>query len=153
MIAGPAGIGVSVESVAVTMLADGDLPDAVAVFATCPESTSVCVSAYVFVQVVDAPGASELTGQVIVPALGSVTPTVVRVTLPELVTMNVYAMVAPATKPDGVPACLSTVIAGVRVIGAVADAVVVTAAPVGGVPVAVAVLLTTPASTSAWVSV
>ena len=37
-------------------------------------------------QVVDAPGASVVTGQVTGPTFGSVTPTEVRVTLPVLVT-------------------------------------------------------------------
>jgi hypothetical protein len=41
----------------------------------------------------------------------------------------------------------------VRVIVRFAVEVVVTATPVGGVPDAVAVLFTTPALTSAWVSV
>ncbi len=55
--------------------------------------------------------------------------------------------------PDGVPACLSRVISGVAVIGAVTESVAVTADPVGGVPEAVAVLTTWPASTSACFSV
>ena len=55
--------------------------------------------------------------------------------------------------PEGVPACLSTVIDGAAGTGVVIESVAVTAAPVGGVPVAVAVLATEPASTSACVSV
>ncbi len=55
--------------------------------------------------------------------------------------------------PVGVPACLSSDMVAVRVIVRFAVEVAVTAAPVGGVPAAVAVLLTAPAFTSAWVSV
>ena len=62
-------------------------------------------------------------------------------------------MVAPADVPDGVAACLSKVIAGVLVSGAEFESVAATGAPTGGVPDAVAVLLTTPESTSAWVRV
>ena len=61
-------------------------------------------------------------------------------------------MVEPAVVPVGVPACLSSVIAGDRVIGEITELVAVTADPDGGVPVAVAVLFTTPASTSACVN-
>jgi hypothetical protein len=151
--AGPDAIVVSVESDDVTAAPDGGVPVAVAVFATCPASTSACVSVYAFVHVVDAAGANCVTGHVTVPTFGSVTPTLVTVTLPEFVTMNVYAIVDPATNPLGTPACLSNVIAGVRVIGVLTELVAVIAEPVGGVPVAVAVLFTTPASTSACVSV
>ncbi len=62
-------------------------------------------------------------------------------------------MVEPTVVPDGVPACLSNAMVAVRVIGVEVLSVPVTGGPVGGVPDAVAVLLTTPASTSAWVSV
>ncbi len=81
----------------------------------------------------------------------------VRVTLPELVTVNRYATVDPTSAgppPFTVP-CLSRVIAarctatGVSVV----EAGLVTAGPTGGVPVAVAELCTMPASTSAWVTV
>ena len=62
-------------------------------------------------------------------------------------------MVAPAVRPDGIPACLSTEIDGEALTTVVGESVAVTAGPVGGVPEAVAVLGTDPASTSAWVSV
>ena len=92
-----------------------------------------------------APAASVLTVQVIVPpSFGSLTATAVRVTLPVFTTTNVYWMVDPAVFPLGVPACLSTVIAGLAAITvsvlSVADGAGVT--PAGGVPVAVAVLAT-----------
>ena len=41
------------------------------------------------VQVIDAPGARVVDGQVTGPTFGSATPTPVRVTLPVFVTMNV----------------------------------------------------------------
>ena len=53
---------------------------------------------------------------------------------------------------DGL-ADLATVIAGPGVAVTVAEPCAVTAGPVGGVPDAVAVLLTAPASMSAWVTV
>ena len=55
--------------------------------------------------------------------------------------------------PDGVPACLSSEMVLVCVIGVVVESVADTMVDVGDVPDAVAVLSTTPASTSAWVSV
>jgi len=55
--------------------------------------------------------------------------------------------------PVGVPACLSRAIDGVRAIVVLVVSPPVTGAPVGGVPEAVALLSTRPASTSAWVSV
>ena len=50
-------------------------------------------------------------------------------------------------------AVLSSSIDGCAATGVVVESVSVTLPPVGGVPVAVAVLSTLPASTSAWVSV
>src|SRR5664280_1634116 len=82
--------GVSTESGAVTALPVGDVPDAVAVLATWPESTSTWVSVYVAVQVANAFGASVVTGQVTVPTLRSLTLTACSVTLPVFETTNVY---------------------------------------------------------------
>jgi hypothetical protein len=65
----------------------------------------------------------------------------------------VYETLAPAVVATGVTADFFTVIAGDRVIGVLTVLLAVTAAPVGGVPVALAVLFTRPASTSACVSV
>ena len=62
-------------------------------------------------------------------------------------------IVEPAVAPVGVPACLSRVIALDWVIGVVVESVADTMLDVGDVPEAVAVLVTAPASTSAWVSV
>src|SRR4051812_45512673 len=63
-------------------------------------------------------------------------------------------MVPPARFPLGVPACLSRVITGVRVIGVVVPLASVTGEPgVGGVPETEAPFTTVPASTSAWVIV
>ena len=56
-------------------------------------------------------------------------------------------------KPDGVPAVLLNVIAGAAGRSESTESVAWTALPVGGVPEAVATLCTTPASTSAWISV
>ena len=87
---GYAGTGVLVESSSVTFGPEGGVPLAVAVLFTVPASTSAWVSTYAAaVQVVLAPGSRVLAAQVTVPTFGSVTPTVVRVTVPMLVTLNV----------------------------------------------------------------
>ncbi len=60
----------------------------------------------------------------------------------------------PAVLPLGVPAVLSIVKLALEVIGVVVvSGGEVIAGPLGGVPPAVALLLTVPASTSAWVIV
>ena len=107
---------------------------------------------YVAVQVVDAFGASVVTGQVTVPTKRSLTLTACSVTLPVLATRNVYGIVEPAVLPVAVPACLSTASAGAEAIGSVTMSVAVTAAPLGGFAEAVAELTTLPASTSGCVS-
>ena len=156
-----AAIGVEVESVALASSSveagspAGGLPKAVAVLSTEPESTSAWVSVYVAVHVVVAPGASVVTGQDdradrrVVDA-DRVEGDVAGVGHHERVVDRVTRGVARS----GVPACLSSAIAGTgrdRRVESVS--VAVTSVPVGSVPVAVAVLSTTPASTSAWVSV
>ena len=150
-IAGDRVTGETTELVTVTTEPDGDVPAAVAVLFTVPASTSACVNAYTFVHVIDAAGASVPTGQLTGPTFGSLTPTLVNVTLPVFFTTNEYPIVEPADIPDGAPADFVNVIAGDRVTGVTTELVAVTAAPVGGFPDAVAVLFTVPASTSAWV--
>ncbi|MEO3814739.1 hypothetical protein ABGB17_37570 [Sphaerisporangium sp. B11E5] len=72
----------------------GGVPDATAVFATEPASTSACVTTYVLVQVVDSCGASvvtghETTGGVPVPENDvSAAETPVSVAFPVLTTTN-----------------------------------------------------------------
>ena len=53
------------------------------------------VCAVVAVQVVDAPGASVVTGQVTAPAVGSVTARLVSVVVPVFFTRNDQAIVSP----------------------------------------------------------
>ena len=86
--AGVRVMGVETEDVACTETLDGDFPLAVAVLATEPVSTSACVSVYVFVHVVVAPGTRGLTGQLTDPTFGSETPTLESVTLPVFLTTN-----------------------------------------------------------------
>src|SRR5665213_3584021 len=66
----------------------GGVPSAVAVLLTTPAFTSAWLMVWTAsaVQVSLAPGASVGLGQVTAPAVGSVTPTEVRVTVPVLVT-------------------------------------------------------------------
>jgi hypothetical protein len=105
------------------------------------------------VHTVVANGAREVLGQVTVPTFASNTDIGLSVTLPVFVTVKSYAIVDPAVSPLGAPALLSKVIVAVRVIGVATESVAETTGPAGGVPDAVAVLFTDPASTSAWVRV
>src|SRR5690606_3387136 len=108
---------------------------------------------------------SVITGM---PALGSVTTTLSIVTLPVLVTVNVYSIVLPSADStpvfsklnDGLAGTSTVVLpgsagsvgvgstdgTGVIGLGGLAGSVV------GGVPVTVAELSTPPASLSAWVN-
>ena len=82
---------------------EGGVPDAVAVFAIAPVFTSACVIVRVAVQVVDAAGVSVVEGHEILdkPVSGSVMLTVVKVTLPVLVTRNEKVWVSPNDAPVG----------------------------------------------------
>ena len=79
--------GVAVIGEVLTVL-EGGVPWAVAVLLTTPAFTSAWLMVWtaLAVQVSLAPGASVGLGQVTAPAVGSVTPTEVRVTVPVLVT-------------------------------------------------------------------
>jgi hypothetical protein len=112
------------------------------------------------VQVTDALGAKDAApgGQVAVDSVPvpenavSFTITLVSVTLPELVTRNEYVTTSPTDAVDW-EADFTMEIAGEG--DAVTDALEggdVTSPPVGGVPSAVAVFVTEPASMSAWVT-
>ena len=124
---------------------------------TTPASTSawltVCTAA---VQVVVEPGVSEVNGQLTGPAVGSVTPTDVSVVVPALVTLKVQVIVSPRSVLKSpltslTAAFLTSLRFEVRVTAvSVCELLEVVVAPAGVRPVAVAVLLTTPASTSAW---
>ena len=150
-------IGVVVDDGAdVTAGPDGGVPVAVAVLLTDPRLTSVWVIVRVAVQVVVAPGASVVDGQVTLerPASGSLMVTEVRVTLPVFVTANENVWVSPNDAPVGaVSVVMESDLDRVMVLVWVIDVAVdelfdVTPGPVGGVPMAVAVLLIVPAFTS-----
>ena len=109
-----------------------------------------------------APGASDdaasghvTTGAVPVPENDvSVTVASVMVTFPVFVTRNEYVIVCPAAVIVDRSADFTTVIAGCGSPGiCTVDGGDTGGSPDGGVPVAVAVLVSRPASTSAWVSV
>ena len=76
------------EAFDVTVAPAGFRPVTVAVLFTAPAFTSACVIAYgaVVVQVVLAPGASVVAGQVVAPTFASTTATLVIVCAPVLVT-------------------------------------------------------------------
>ena len=78
------------ESVSVTAGPVGGVPAAVAVFAIEPAFMSANVTVYVAVQVVEVAGANVDTGHETAdkPGSGSVTPTLVNVTLPVFDTKN-----------------------------------------------------------------
>ena len=93
---GAAASGTSASSTLWTRTSVGEEPEAVAVFAVCPASTSAWVSVYVAVPWTLCPGASRpaAPGQagnemVESPDFGSLTPTPSRVTLPLFVTSKV----------------------------------------------------------------
>jgi YbbR domain-containing protein len=92
-------VTVAVDGFDVTAGPVGGVPDAVAVSMIEPPSTSACVTVYVPVQVVDAPGAKVVTGHVMTGGVPvpenavSVAPTPVNVALPVLVTWNEYVTV------------------------------------------------------------
>ena len=111
-------------------------------------------------QSVSSPGARLVTGQVMAdrPAKGSATPIGFRVTLPVFSTLKVYVTMSPSeSTPSPLVSASDPVLVraidGSAVRATFSVSASVTAGPVGGVPVAVAVLLTEPASTSAWVRV
>ena len=82
-------VGVAVEAgFDATAVRAGSRPVAVAVLLTAPASTSAWVIVYgvVVVQVVVAPGARVVAGQVVAPTLASTTARVVIVCAPEFVT-------------------------------------------------------------------
>ena len=66
----------------------GGVPTTDAVLSMVPASRSACVTVWVAVQVVVAPGASGVVGQEMPTAFGSLTVTTVMVTLPALVTLK-----------------------------------------------------------------
>ena len=100
------------------------------------------MSVYDAVHVVDFPGASDVTGQLTPPTLGSVTTIEASVTLPVFVTTNVYGSVAPADVPDSRPATLSNVMLGAAGISVSTVSVADVVSASGSVPVTVAVLAT-----------
>ena len=146
--------------VALTTAPVGGRPLTLAVLRTDPASTSACRTVYVAVPVAVCPGVRVFgePGQVIDgalrPARVSVSVTPLSVTLPELRIVNANVTVLP-TSPDPVVTepVFCTAIDGTAAIRTVEGAVPVTAAPRGGVPVAVAVFATAPASTSVCVTV
>ncbi len=153
-------VTVADEALDVTGGPAGGVPVAVAVFVIAPVLMSACVTVYVPVHVVDVCGASVVTGQVITGGVpvpenavsAAVTP--VSVVLPVLVTTKEYVTVWPAAVTAAGEAVFSRASAGPDVTVTVAvDALDVTGGPVGGVPVAVAVFVTEPASMSACVTV
>ena len=137
----------------------GGVPEPDAVLMIDPASTSAWVMVRVAVHVVDAPGASVVDGQLIEdrPGSGSATPTAVKVTLPVFVRANENVCVSPNDAPVGARSVVnatdfvndSVLVCTIDV--EVDDGEEVTSAPDGGVPVAVAVLVATPAFTSDWV--
>ena len=143
------------ESVSVTAGPTGGVPLVVAVFTIEPAFMSDSVTVYDAVHVVDSDGANVDTGHDTTdkPGNGSVTTTDVNVTLPLLVTTNEYATISPAAVTAVGNADFTIVIDGNCVAVTVSESESVTAGPVGGVPVAVAVFRIEPESMSATVTV
>jgi hypothetical protein len=145
-----------------TELPPGSNPFAIAVLLTTPASTSACVTAYVAEHVVSAPGARLVAKQLIadnVPVpekeFGAVASSMLipcTVTFPLLCTANEYVTESPAADTDVGVTDFTNVRAGAAAsVMVTVEGVEDTAPPAGGRADAVAVLVTCPASTSAWV--
>jgi hypothetical protein len=142
-----------------TEASNGPTPLTVAVLTMRPASRSASVSPYVPVHVIEARGARVTVGQDTSGMSGSVTTRPVRVTLPVLVTTNVYGTSPPASIAVGLPAvlaiategCCTSVVSSVSV--AVASSSRLIGSPDGGFPQAAAVFRRWPASMSVCVSV
>jgi hypothetical protein len=133
----------------------GSSPVTVAELKTDPASTSACVVTYVAVHVVDAPGASVVTGQTgwDTPGRVSLTTMLCNVTSPVLATRKLYEIVCPPPVKDVGNADFTIARSADGPVVMVADdGGLVSGGPDGGVPVAVAVLVSCPALTSAWVA-
>ena len=145
----------------VTSAPDGGVPVAVAVLLIAPALTSAWVIVRVAVQIVDAPGARVVDGQLMMerPVSGSTMLTDVRVTLPVFVTAKENVWVSPNDVPVGavsvvVATLFVNVIVFVWMIGVVVDELLdVTSGPEGGLPLAEAEFMIDPAFTSDWVIV
>jgi hypothetical protein len=122
----------------------GGFAETLAVLATWPASTSSWVSVYVAVHDVELCGASVVTGQVAPPTTGSSIATLVSVTLPVFVTMNVYGIVEPLVCPLSAPDCLSSAIRGAAGTSVSMESLAETGLPVGGSAVTDAVFATCP---------
>ena len=131
------------------------VPVAVAVFVTDPAFTSACVTVYGAVATTVCPGASVPAApghwycSVPSPASGSAMPTPVSVTFPVLLARKVYVMTLPTPPPPSEAVLVIATPGAAAMVATVTspeDAVI--AAPVGGVPLALAVFLAEPASTS-----
>lgn len=150
-----------VELFDVTGEPDGGVPLAFAVLLTDPAFTSAWLMIRVAVHVVDAPGVRIVSEQLIDdrPGNGSTMAIAVSITLPVLVTKNEKVCVSPSDGPVGVVSVVSVTDLDsesvlIWLIGvAVDDGFDVVANPFGGLALAVAVLSTDPALTSAWVIV
>jgi hypothetical protein len=97
-------------------------------------------------------------GQVTLPAAGSDTATVARLTLPMLVTLYVYRIVSPTWTAFWSPAGVTVAVLSSETAGSgneeveTLDGGDVALPPWRSPPVAVAVSVTPPRSTSAWVT-
>ena len=151
-------IGVDVEELLdVIVAALGFLPLAVAVLLTTPASTSawVTVCGARPHRSTEAPGASGEPGQVTAPAIGSVTAMVVSVTEPVFLTRNDHCTLSPRSilKSPSMSVTDADLVSRSEPVWAtgvfVDEAFEVTVDPLGLSALAVAVLVTAPASTSA----
>ena len=105
----------------------------------------------------DAPGARVVARQVAAPAVGSAMATLETVVVPVFLTRNVQVILSPrSVLPSPLTSLTAADLVSWRAAEETTTVVVeelldVTVAPAGFLVVAVAVLLTAPASTSAWV--
>ena len=92
--------------------------------------------------VVDTPGAKTVTGHETAPTATSVTTTESRVTLPVFVTTNSYAIGSPSALTSVTSADFAKLMPGAEIAGIVTEELALTAGPVGGSAVTLALFTT-----------
>ncbi|MNW46621.1 hypothetical protein D3C74_239250 [compost metagenome] len=132
----------------------GGVPIAVAVFTTEPFATSAAVTVRDPVQFTTSSGSNVVFPHTAGASIRSSAISISEMaTFPEFVKVKTYSMTSPTVEKELVSEVFSNSKAGAGVGGkstSLSEGVEVISGPAGGVPVAVAVLVSAPASTSAW---
>ena len=142
-------------SLSETSVLNGSVPFAVTVLSILPASTSFCCTVYVAVAVAVAFGASvvALRSPSTIPSSMSLSVIPLSVTLPVFSTVIVYVTVSPTFTLLFSEVFVTLIAGAASSVVTFAEAVPVTSASFGSLPVAVTVLSISPASTSACLTV